>query len=67
MPEAEARIRLRLDDEHQRRLAARLCHQGEVPILLVNRAGGWLAQVSLELGWDSRVLICEALRARARD
>lgn len=65
LPEADARIRLRLDDDHQRRLAARLCHQDEVPILLVDRAGGWLAQIGLELAWDTRLLISEALRARA--
>lgn len=65
VPEAAASIRLRLVGDEQRRLAARLCHQDEVPILLVDRAGNWLAQISLELGWDTRVLIAEALRARA--
>ena len=66
VPEAAARIALRLEDDEQRRLAARLCHQDEVPILVVDRAGNWLAQISLELAWDTRVLISEALRARPR-
>ncbi len=64
VPEAAASIRLRLEGDEQRRLAARLCHQDEVPILLVNRAGTWLAQISLELGWDTRTLIADALRGR---
>ena len=65
VPEAAASIRLCLDGDDQRRLAARLCHQDQVPILLVDRAGNWLAQISLELGWDTRVLISEALRGPA--
>jgi hypothetical protein len=56
---------LSLDEDEQRRLAARLCHQGEVPILLVDRAGNWLAQIGLELAWETRVLISEALGTRA--
>ena len=64
VPEAADRIRLRLNGDDQRRLAARLCHQDEVPILLVGRAGDWLAQLSLRLGWDVRMLIAEALEAR---
>jgi hypothetical protein len=65
IPEAAASIRLSLDEDEQRRLAARLCHQGEVPILLVDRAGNWLAQIGLELAWETRVLISEALGTRA--
>ena len=67
MPEAAARIALRLEDDEQRRLAARLCHQDEVSILLVDRAGNWLAQISLELAWDTRVLISGCGRGRAAD
>ena len=65
IPEAASSIRLHLDRPGQRALAARLCRQAEVRILMVDRAGRWLAQVDLALGTDTRELIAAALRSRA--
>lgn len=67
LPEAASSIRLRLDGPRQRVLAARLCQQDAVRILLVDRAGRWLAQVDLALGEDTRELIAAALRAGPPD
>jgi hypothetical protein len=63
LPEAPAGIRLRFDDEEQRRLAEALVAQERVAILL-DAAGAWLAQVELELGEEARALIADASRGR---
>jgi hypothetical protein len=64
LPEAPARIRLRFEDDEQRRFAASLADQERVAILMLDVGGAWLAQVELELGEDSRALIADASRAR---
>ncbi|HSJ72701.1 MAG TPA: hypothetical protein VK904_00160, partial [Miltoncostaeaceae bacterium] len=64
LPEAPAGIRLRFEDDEQRRLAKALGGQERVAILLLDVSGAWLAQVELELGEESRALIADASRGR---
>ena len=64
LPDAPAGIRLRFDDDEQRRLAEALAGQERVAILMLDVGGAWLAQVELELGQEGRELIADASRRR---
>ena len=64
LPDAPAGIRLRFDDDDQRRLAGALAGQERVAIMMLDVGGAWLAQVELELGQEGRELIADASRRR---